>query len=77
MLNIKPLSMAIALITISACSSQPSEPTYINVKPEVPKLNGTLLQSMQPNSTDLLKRGESWYESSGKLLDSVTEPSPL
>ncbi|MNE91840.1 hypothetical protein D3C80_1895030 [compost metagenome] len=56
---------------LSGCNSQLPDPTYINVKPEVQPLNKNVLHGMQPNSTELLKRAEDWYESSGKLLDSV------
>lgn len=59
------------LSMLSGCSSQTPEREFINVKPEVQPLNKSVLQGMQPNSTDLLKRAEDWYENSGKLLDSV------
>lgn len=73
--HIKPLSMAIALITLTGCGSQKVEREFISVKPEVPSLNKNVLHGMQPNSTELLKKAEHWYVNSGKLLDSVTEPS--
>lgn len=60
------------LSLLTGCASQPCVPTYIAVKPKVTPLSAELSQAMQPNSTDLLKRAEDWYESSGKLLDSVT-----
>ncbi|MNL22299.1 hypothetical protein D3C87_1436400 [compost metagenome] len=75
LLRFKPLSMAIALTTMVGCSSQPPVREFISVKPEAQPLNKSVLQSMQPNSTDLLKRAGLWYENSGQLLNSVTEPS--
>ena len=75
LLRFKPLSMAIALITLTGCSSPPPVREFISVKPEVQPLNKSVLQGMQPNSTDLLKRAELWYENSGQLLNNVTEPS--
>ena len=62
------------LITIAGCASLKPEPTYIVVKPKVAPLSKTVLQAMQPNSTELLQKADSWLQNSGQLLDSVTSP---
>lgn len=64
-----PLSV---LTLLAACSPLKPEPVYINVKPQLAPLSAEILQAMQPDSTDLLKRAAAWYGNSGKLLDSVT-----
>ena len=74
-LIMKQLSLAIALITLAGCCSPKVEREFISVKPEALPMNSNVLQGMQPNSTELLKRAGHWYENSGKLLDSVTEQS--
>ena len=56
----------------SGCAAVAIEPTTTNVKPKVLPLSETTLQAMQPDSTKLLKKADTWYENSGKLLDSVT-----
>lgn len=57
---------------LSGCAASKPEPVYTNVQPRAEKLSESVLQAMQPNSTDLLKKAETWYDNSGKLLDSVT-----
>lgn len=71
LLNIKPLSLVLSLITLTGCCSAPPEPTYINVKPKVGPLSETLLHNMQPTSTVLLKKADVWLENSETLLNSV------
>lgn len=58
--------------TLAGCSSLNSEPRYINVKPKAEPLSAEVLQAMQPDSTQVLKKADQWYENSGQLLDSVT-----
>ena len=61
-----------ALLTSSGCCKAHVEVRYIETKLHPAPLPPEILQAMQPNSTELLKRAENWSESSGKLLDSVT-----
>ncbi|QYW02281.1 o-spanin [Stenotrophomonas phage Philippe] len=70
--SIKLSLLALILICVSGCETLRKEPAYINVKPKLEPLNSVLLQSMQPDSTPLLKKGERWNKSTGQLLDSVT-----
>lgn len=58
--------------SLSGCGTATPERAYINVKPKVEPLSETVLQAMQPNSIDLLKRADDWLLNSGLLLDSVT-----
>ena len=71
--NMKWLLVACGLIFSSACCKARIEPRYINVMPKLEPLPAETLQAMQPDSTELLKKAEDWYESSGELLDSVTD----
>lgn len=68
----KWLLLTSVLLTSSACCKARTELRYTNVKPKLEPLPVEILQAMQPDSTELLKRAEDWYENSGKLLDSVT-----
>lgn len=68
----KWLLLTSVLFMSSACCKARSELRYTNVKPKLEPLPAEILQAMQPDSTELLKKAEDWYESSGKLLDSVT-----
>jgi len=70
----KWLLLLCVLSTISGCGALKSEPTYINVKPKLAPLSAEILQLMQPDSTEVSKKAEDWYKSSGSLLDSVTLP---
>lgn len=65
----------LVLTLLTGCSSQKAEREFISDRPKALPVNKHVLQGMQPNSTELLKKAELWYENSGKLLDSVTEPS--
>lgn len=72
---VSPMQLTLLLLvvsTIAGCSSLKPEPRYINVKPKADPIPAEILQAIQPNSTDLLKKAEVWYENSGKLLDCVT-----
>lgn len=69
--------IALSLIALLAsgltgCATANPEVRYTNVKPKVPPLSENVLDAMQPNSTDLLKRADDWLLNSGLLLDSVT-----
>lgn len=82
-LNSSPTSARIALVLLllcslgllSACASHRTEPRSTNVCPTLEPLSGQTLRAMQPNSTDLLNRADSWLESSDQLLQSVTDNS--
>ena len=63
---------ALLLMLLSGCAAPKIEQRYTNVRPKVEPLSAEILQAMQPNSTELLNRGEAWNASTGKLLDSVT-----
>ncbi|QXV75783.1 o-spanin [Escherichia phage AlfredRasser] len=74
---IKPKSLMKSLLillltsTIVGCSSQKNEPRVINVKPQPEPLNASILQAMQPDSTQVLKKADVWLKNSRQLLDSV------
>ena len=63
------------LSTLAACASQKPAREFIESKPKVEPLSASVLQAMQPNSTEVLKRADQWYKNSGLLLDSVTNNS--
>lgn len=65
MLLLSVLSMS------SGCRRVSAEPRCIDPKPKLEPLQPEILQLMQPDSTQLSKRAEDWYENSGQLLDSV------
>ena len=69
------LLLLLSLITLSACATSNNGQRYTNVKPKVEPLSEEILQTMQADSTPLLKKADLWYENSGKLLDSVTDKS--
>lgn len=70
--SIRLSCLVLLLSTQIGCSNLKGEPEYINVKPKVQPLTENVLQAMQPNSTELLKRADDWLLNSGLLLDSVT-----
>ena len=74
-LTMQLLLLLLSVSMISACASQNNVQRFTNVKPKVEPLSEEILQTMQADSTPLLKRADLWYENSGKLLDSVTDKS--
>ncbi|QDH83973.1 hypothetical protein Axy10_067 [Achromobacter phage vB_AxyP_19-32_Axy10] len=64
--------LALLASTLTGCSVANPERAYINVKPKADPLSAEVLQAMQPNSTEVLKKADSWLENSAQLLDSVT-----
>lgn len=69
--SMKCLLLISVLTMSSGCCRVPGEPRYIIVRPSPGPLSSEILQTMQPDSTELLKRAESWSENSRLLLDSV------
>ena len=63
--------LGLMLSMLVGCSSLNKEPIVINVKPRVEPLSKPILQAMQPNSTELLKKADNWLLNSQQLLDSV------
>ena len=74
-LTMQMLLLMLSVTSISGCAMSNKGQQYINVKPKVEPLSEEILQTMQADSTPLLKRADLWYEHSGKLLDSVTDKS--
>lgn len=73
LIKITAMLFPICVLLMSAgCCSPRIEQRYIAVRPKLEPLPAETLQAMQPNSTELLKKADTWYESSGQLLDSVT-----
>lgn len=70
--SMKWLLPIFVLAMSSACCKAHVEVRYISVKPKLEPLPPETSQAMQPDSTELLKRAESWSENSEQLLDSVT-----
>lgn len=68
----KRLLPLLLLTTIVGCSSMKPEREFIESSRKAAPLSESVLQAMQPNSIEVLKKADQWYESSGKLLDSVT-----
>ena len=66
------LLLLFSVSTMLGCSSLKPEARYINVKPKADPIPAEILQAIRPNSTEVLKKAETWYENSGKLLDCVT-----
>lgn len=66
-------SLLFVVYTSSGCCKAHVAVKPTAVKPKLEPLPAEVLQAMQPNSTELSKRAEDWYSSSGKLLDSVTD----
>ena len=74
-LTMQMLLLLCISIMLSACATSNSGQRYTNVKPKVEPLSEEILQTMQADSTPLLKKADLWYENSGKLLDSVIDKS--
>ena len=66
-----PLLISALLFSVGCCSAKTAQ-RYTVARPKLEPLPAATLQAMQPDSTELLKKAEDWYESSGQLLDSVT-----
>ena len=65
-----------SVLSLSAgCAAATPEQRYINVRPQLAPLSAEISDAMQPDSTDLWKRAEAWLQTSGALLDSVTNSS--
>jgi uncharacterized lipoprotein YajG len=69
------LLLSLGVSMMAGCSSLTNEPVITNVSPKVEPLSKPILQAMQPDSTDLLKRADEWLQNSQQLLDSVTTSS--
>lgn len=67
------LTFVVSTTVACSCPSNVRPPT--NVLPKVEPLSEEVSQAMQADSTPLLKRADSWYENSGRLLDSVNDSS--
>lgn len=67
------LLLLLSVTLLSACGPVKTGQQSTNVRPKVEPLSEEILQTMQADSTPLLKKADRWYENSGKLLDSVTD----
>lgn len=63
------------LSILSACGTLNKERLTTNICPQPAPLSKNILQAMQPNSTEVLKRADDWSKNSQQLLDSVTPKS--
>lgn len=69
----KGLLLVMLLSMLLGCGTTKKELTYTNEKLKAQKLSEEVLQAMQPNSTEVLKRADEWLKTSEQLLNSVTQ----
>ena len=72
-LAMKSLLPIMLLSMLLGCGTTKKEPSYTNEKLKAQKLSEEVLQAMQPNSTEVLKRADEWLRTSEQLLNSATQ----
>ena len=70
--SMKRVFWAFVPLLLIGCGTLKNEQVHTNVCPRVPNPSEEILQTMQPDSTEVLKKADSWLENSKQLLDSVT-----